>query len=160
MSNRWKCGGRRSKPIREVASGLPEADAFRFRREGKLPPGADRIVLDAAGTKVAVSINWEPVHFGGARPWFRCPWCSARRRFLRAKGDQLACFTCLGLAHRSRAQRWKMARPLHRVARLRLRLGLDPRPFTPPLHPIRIKRYTVLLRELAICEAELLRILK
>jgi hypothetical protein len=157
MLNSFKHGRHRSRPVQEIASGLPEADIFEFHRNGKLPPGADRVVLDVAGSKITVPIAWEPVHYGGARPWFRCPRCSARRRFLRVRDDRLGCVPCLNLVYRSRVVRWKTSRSLHRVRRLRARLGLDPRPLTPlPLHPVRIKGYDRLTRELELCERELL----
>jgi hypothetical protein len=49
-----------------------------------------------------VRVVWTPCHFGGRRPWFRCPWCQWLGRFLYSHGHLYVCRSCANLTYRSR----------------------------------------------------------
>lgn len=51
------------------------------------------------GSNIAIEIEWRPLHFGGAKPFFLCPVCNRRCRKLY----ELACYKCRGLRHRTRS---------------------------------------------------------
>lgn len=56
--------------------------------------------LEVDGQRVA--LDWTPQHFGGRRPWFRCPGCGRRCRILYvapAAGPRLACRVCHDLRY-------------------------------------------------------------
>jgi hypothetical protein len=79
-----------------------------------------------------IPIVWDEPMEGVARPWFECR-CGRRCRHIFL--DELPCRKCLRLDYASR----HLHRPtpaVHRVARLRRKLGADPRPFAPlPARP-------------------------
>jgi hypothetical protein len=76
-----------------------------------------------------------------ALPWFECPRCGRRCRHIFL--DELACRICLRLDYASRHLHRQMP-GVHRIARLRLKLGADPHPFAPlperPKHHVRYHR--------------------
>jgi hypothetical protein len=146
---------------REMASGLPALDVFKFHREGALGLTAARVVLNIANIgELLVAIDWEGVNYGGARPWWRCPKCSVRRRFLRVKDGCVGCTGCFGLSYRSRYDHWAPSRPLRRAVRLRQQLGADTLPFSelppPPRQHKAAKWYTRIAEEIRLCEREAL----
>jgi len=63
-----------------------------------------------------------------ALPWFECPRCHRRCRHIFL--DELACRKCLRLDYASR-HLYRQTPAVHRVARLRRKLGADPHPFAP-----------------------------
>jgi hypothetical protein len=143
---------------RMMASGLSGGDVFKLRRAGKLGPKASAITL--GGTRV--ELFWERAFFGGVRPWFVCPVCKARRRFLHLRDGHIACRKCVDLAYQSRHACWRSARPLRRAARLRRMIGADVHPFAeiPPkprgwrTRPAR--SWESIVAEIAPCERETL----
>ena len=68
-----------------------------------------------------ISVVWTPCHFGGERPWWRCPVCGRRVAVIYLR-RQPACRICLGLRYRSQRLR-ETDRALQRARRLRRRLG-------------------------------------
>jgi hypothetical protein len=84
------------------------------------------------------------------RPWFQCQ-CGRRCRFLYA--PEWRCRYCSGLTYLSQHQ---TGGPV-RVAYLRRRAGLDPRPFTPiPKKQRRHLRYHRLVAQIEAAEAQLI----
>jgi hypothetical protein len=80
-------------------------------------------------------------------PWFECPRCGRRCRHIFL--DELACRICLRLDYASRHLHRQMP-GVHRVARLRRRLGVDPHPFAAiperPKHHVRFHRIAERIR--------------
>jgi hypothetical protein len=146
------------RSYRMMADGLPRVDIFKLNREGLLGVEAPSIMLG----KVQVSLDWEAVNFGSARPWFLCPTCTTRRRFLWLYDGRIGCTACLGLAYASPCRRWAGSLPLRRAARLRRRLGVDERPFSalPPKPRGRRGRpagsWGDIVQEIRLCEREAL----
>jgi hypothetical protein len=75
-----------------------------------------------------ILIVWDEPMPGVARPWFECPRCARRCRHIFL--EELACRKCLRLDYASR-HLYRQTSGVHRVARLRRKLGADPRPFAP-----------------------------
>lgn len=131
---------------------MASADIFEFLRQGWLGH-ADQIVLGINGVAVSVAIEWEETHsiFGGHRPWWRCPDCRARRRWLFIKDGRASCRVCLALTYRSRWMRWAPSRPLRRAAKLRARIGANLQPFSSVP-----RRYNRVAKEIELLEREAL----
>ena len=69
-----------------------------------------------------------------ALPWFECPQCGRRCRHVYLL-DPIACRRCHHLDYASR-HLYRQTPAVHRVARLRRKLGADLRPFAPlPARP-------------------------
>src|SRR5215813_15432770 len=64
-----------------------------------------------------------------ALPWFECPLCGRRCRHVYLL-DPIACRRCHRLDYASR-HLYRQTPAVHRVARLRRKLGADLRPFAP-----------------------------
>jgi len=62
------------------------------------------------------------------RTWFECPACGRRCKHLYL--DELTCRICLRLDYSSRHLH-RTVPGIHRIRRLRQRIGADPRPFAP-----------------------------
>ena len=82
-----------------------------------------------------------------ALPWFECPRCGRRCRHIFL--DDLACRICLRLDYASRHLHRQMP-GVHRVARLRRKLGVYPHPFAAiperPKHHVRFHRIAERIR--------------
>jgi hypothetical protein len=82
-----------------------------------------------------------------ALPWFECPRCGRRCRHIFL--DELACRICLRLDYACRHLHRQMP-GVHRVARLRRKLGADPHPFANiperPKHHVRFHRIAERIR--------------
>jgi hypothetical protein len=59
--------------------------------------------LDSVEVREDIQIEWQPVNFGGHRPWFRCPGCDDRKGTLHRPpaGRRFRCRDCHGLGYRS-----------------------------------------------------------
>lgn len=70
-----------------------------------------------------VRVERTSCHYGGTRPWFRCPRCDARRAVLFgfAKDGRFGCWNCMDLVYASQDER-KMCRLWRRQAKLEARL--------------------------------------
>jgi hypothetical protein len=138
---------------RPTTADLPAVDIYQPYRSGVLARGATRLVLTVGDVAATVSIAWELTtgYVIGIRPWFMCPACSARRRFLRVQGSRVACAPCLGATYRSRHV-LKSSRPLRRALRLRRQIGAVEVLFGElPAGP----RHARVTAEIKLCEAEL-----
>ena len=107
----------RTTTSRWTRGGAPVAEA-------RVTAYADGLQVDHGGHSCPVAVEWEPLPYGGARPWFRCPVarCGRRCGVLYLRGSW-ACRTCHRLVYPStRLQRGdRLAR---KVDRLLHRLGL------------------------------------
>jgi hypothetical protein len=78
------------------------------------------------GSRVAmnyyVPLEWTPCHFGGERPWFRCPGCGRRCARLYGADQLFTCHRCQGLAYISQRQS-SADRALRRAQSIRVKLG-------------------------------------
>ena len=72
----------------------------------------------------SVSIERTQCHYGGERPWFRCPGCRRRVAILYS-GDIFACRNCNSLNYDSQHEQ-PYQRALTRVQSIRVRLGGHP----------------------------------
>jgi hypothetical protein len=75
-----------------------------------------------------ILVSWDDMPSGGARPWFECPVCSRRCRFLYLR-ERIACRQCEGLDWPSRHLH-RSAPGVHRIARWRRQIGADLAPFS------------------------------
>jgi hypothetical protein len=105
-----------------------------------LRAGSGKIVLsyrrrrlsdDWEPVEQSIPILWEPCHFGGQRPWFRCDcvsngrYCGRKVGELYGAGRHFACRHCYHLGYQSQLERGHWLR-LHRANKLRRKLGGDP----------------------------------
>lgn len=127
---------------REGLLSRPSAFNWRWIRDGESvasidvttePPG--RVILSyrqRAGVgpwkqeSYSVRLTWTPCHFGGQRPWFRCPVSGCGRRVAVLYGGAIfACRRCHQLAYPSQNES-REDRLDRRVEKLRARLGWPP----------------------------------
>lgn len=105
--------GRYAYSDRKTTDDLPSLDVRALRREGKISPGQEELLLRTQPPQT-VRILWEPSGFGGAsgfpRPWFDCP-CGRRVAILYLEtssvpggANRLLCRTCLNLAYKSQRE--------------------------------------------------------
>jgi hypothetical protein len=82
-----------------------------------------RLELHMDGAGATVKIEWTRCHYGGERPWFRCPLCDTRRGRLHYVAGAWACRVCCDLRYQSQRQRLPDRRldRAHRVRRHVLR---------------------------------------
>lgn len=101
---RWLCDGR------EVArrAFLPGPDALTVLREGK--------------PAEFLRLEWTPCHYGGARPWWRCPACDGRCALVYDAVGIFACRQCNDLKHRT-TQENRGNRLILKAQRLGARMG-------------------------------------
>lgn len=95
----------------------------------------DRIILgyryrrgdqDWVENRYPVDLEWTDCHFGGQRPWFRCPAAGCTRRVAILYGGGIfACRDCLDLAYPSQNES-EFDRAARRADRIRRRLGWQP----------------------------------
>jgi hypothetical protein len=88
-----------------------------------------------------ILVVWDEHMPGASRPWFECPLCGRRCRHVYLL-DPIACRRCHRLDYASR-HLYRQTPAVHRVARLRRKLGADQAPFAslPPRPPGRSKAY-------------------
>lgn len=83
--------------------------------------GTLRLAYQSRGTghAPAVALVAEPMRFGGARWWARCPACSRRCVGLFVSGPRVACRRCFGLAYTStrETEEWRAHRLVERYAK-------------------------------------------
>jgi hypothetical protein len=79
----------------------------------------------------AVAVEWTPCHYGGSRPWFRCPALGCGRRAAILYGGEIfACRRCYGLVYDSQNDT-RHGRALSRAQAIRVKLGGSPSLFEP-----------------------------
>jgi hypothetical protein len=88
--------------------------SYRFRREGEAWQEIE----------TPVSLAWTPCHYGGQRPWFRCPgWgCGRRVAKLYLGGGYFLCRHCHDLAYESQRED-QATRLISKAQKIRRRLG-------------------------------------
>lgn len=87
---------------------------YNFRRNG----GAWQDVCET------VHLDWSPRHHGGAQPYFGCPKCGSRRRYLIGAGARFLCRACHGLVHAA-SREGHSDRVFRRSWKLKRRIGAD-----------------------------------
>lgn len=70
-----------------------------------------------------VHLTFTACHFGGDRPWFRCPHCGRRCAILWGR-ERFLCRTCQGVAYASRNES-ASSRAIRRIHEIRARLETD-----------------------------------
>ncbi len=75
--------------------------------------------------KQDVRLTYTSCRFGGARAWFRCPYCASRVAVIYAPGTYYGCRTCAGVAYPSQAED-RGDRAARRADWIRERLGWSP----------------------------------
>ena len=95
-----------------------------------------------------VPVVWDEPMAGAGRPWFECPACGRRCRYVYLR-DVIACRTCHRLDYASRHLH-RSVPGVHRVMRWRQMIGVDPHPFAAiperPKHHIRFHRIVARIR--------------
>ena len=66
---------------------------------GQLRLQADAAFCRPPSCPIMIDLEWRPLHFGGAKPFFLCPACGGRCRKLYA----YACRNCRGLRYRTKS---------------------------------------------------------
>ena len=103
-----------------------------------------RLVVDAGafagpGTRKplrsTIALAWTPCHYGGQRPWFRCPACSRRVAVLWGEPTRVWCRHCTQVPYASQCATAEDRR-YRKVWKLRDRLGASHN-FTEPIRPSR-----------------------
>src|SRR5262249_45354867 len=80
-----------------------------------------------------IPLDWTPCHFGGTRPWLRCPRCARRQAVLYSRATVLLCRPCLRLPYASRGTTAE-DRLYQQADKLRKRLGAS-RTLSDPISP-------------------------
>lgn len=108
-----------------------------------------------------VRLSWTPCHYGGRRPWFRCPvstngaYCGRRVAILYGAGRYFACRRCHDLAYQSTRED-ACSRALTKAQAIRVRLGGSANmtlPFPPKPARMHWRTYWRLRREADAAEA-------
>ena len=65
-----------------------------------------------------ITFDWTPCHYGGRRPWFRCPQCDRRVAVLALGGRLFLCRHCYRLPYSSQCEApvdrlYRKARKIH-----------------------------------------------
>lgn len=71
-----------------------------------------------------IALTWTRCHYGGERPWFRCP-CCGRRVAILYSGGIFACRHCYRLTYQCQRENLD-DRLTRRIERIRERLGWEP----------------------------------
>ncbi len=93
----WTCRGEPSGTIGVHVTGAPDGMPaeivldYRTQANG----GAWRDVREP------IDLDYTPCHYGGERPWFRCPGCYGRKAVLRSVGGRFRCNACHRIAYSS-----------------------------------------------------------
>jgi len=81
----------------------------------------------------AITLDWTPCHYGGQRPWFRCPGCRRRVAVLCGEGKWFLCRSCYALPYGSQ-QETATDRHYRKIRKIRDRLGASHN-LTEPIWP-------------------------
>ena len=108
----WSSNGRETGSISHAARGDDDgrATALELRYTVNGQPAYQRVELE-----------WTPCHYGGARPWLRCPRCHRRVALLYA-GARFYCRHCHDLAYES-SRESAADRGIRKAQNIRRRLG-------------------------------------
>jgi len=110
----WRVNGLRTSDIR-IATSEGERPAlltltYRFRSHDD----------EWGNMSEAVRLEWQPCHYGGARPWLTCPHCNKRVGVLWG-GERFLCRHCHRVAYKSQNES-RLARSNNQSRKLRARL--------------------------------------
>lgn len=108
----WTTGDKASIGLQALAGAL--------RLDFRVRSGGD----DWRDVVQTVDLEHTPCHYGGTRPWFRCPRCGRRVAKLYG-GAAFWCRQCYGLAYRSQAEGFA-DRCYRKANKMRARLGGEP----------------------------------
>jgi hypothetical protein len=138
-------------PGDRIAERASRVDVFWLNRNGALvpdtvtelewgpvggPPASRAVEICRIGPGITidgvrVGLSWDAPMEGVERPWWSCPLCSARCRFVYLRGGTIGCRKCLRLDYAVRHLR-RQTPGVGRVERLRRKLGdCELRPFAP-----------------------------
>lgn len=121
--------------------------------DGAASVGSKRLPARQTGTDVwiggtKVPLTWDSPMDGVDRPWFECPSCGRRCRYIYMR-DTIACWRCHGLSHASRHS-YRQTPGIHRIRRWRRQIGAEERPFgiipQRPRHHLRFHRIAERIR--------------
>lgn len=137
--------------------GVATAPLTGLAREGS-------VLLSIGGQgAIAIELAHLPQTLGGTQTFFLCPNpdCARRVHHLYWRNEQLRCWRCHGLSHRSR----HCYNPLlTRAAKLRRKLDAPPGLLSPlpprPQHNVAAARFDRLAGELALCETKIAAMLR
>lgn len=106
-----------------------------------------------------VPLEYTSCHYGGNRPWFRCPSCTRRCAILYQGGLRFRCRVCCKLTYRS-TRLDAMDRAHHRLHHLRVRLGADAHNWDLPGKPVGMhhRTYWRLVQEILAKEDSIVRL--
>jgi len=122
FSWRWTRGGEPSGSISVRSESNAVVLMYRWRSYGE---------TEGNSIEQRVPITWTRCHFGGSRPWFRCPvyssgsYCGRRAAKLYSAGKLFACRGCYRLAYASQHEALRH-RGLGKAQKIRMRLGGSP----------------------------------
>jgi hypothetical protein len=110
----WSRGGEPAGDIMTIADRHAQTITldYKTRRPGE----------DWQPVREPIELDWTPCHYGGERPWFRCPRCYERRAVLYSVNGRFRCRGCHDLAYTSTREN-ELDRCIRRADRLRARLG-------------------------------------
>jgi hypothetical protein len=83
--------------------------------------------------RLEIALDWTRCHYGGMRPWMRCPRCDRRLAVLSVVGTRVLCRHCVRLPYASQCATAE-DRCYQQVWKLRERLGAS-RDLTAPIRP-------------------------
>lgn len=69
-----------------------------------------------------IPLEYTPCHYGGSRPWFRCPHCTRRVAVLYRQGKRFLCRHCYNLTYTCQQEN-PASRLLSKAQKIRQRLG-------------------------------------
>jgi len=69
-----------------------------------------------------ITLDWTPCHYGGQRPWFRCPGCGRRVAVLCGRGKHFRCRHCARLPYASQGET-RLARLQRKAQKLEARVA-------------------------------------
>jgi hypothetical protein len=139
------------EPTSRIVEHSPHLDVFAIAaKHGGCLTGSDKaaiLVATETGERT-IQIEWEEIVHGRRRPWFRCPQCLRRCRYVFP--PECGCVQCLKLDNLVRHTKMPA---MHKVYKLRQMLGNDDVAFTPiPRRKAHHKAYNRLRARILLAE--------
>lgn len=116
---RWVTWSRGERETGSVSVALADGSLvveYRYRMRGR---------EEWEPVRQVITLDWTPCHYGGQRPWFRCPGCQRRVAVLCSAGQWFLCRHCYDLPYSSQ-QETPADRRYRKVRKIRDRLGASP----------------------------------
>ena len=114
-----------TKSDRAVADRQVQLDIRALRRQGRIEPGAEQVLLRIDGRPVQVRLDYTACNLGGQRVWWRCPCCGRRAAIIYVVRSKTACRCCWRLRYKVEALN-DGDKAFRRADKLRARLGWVP----------------------------------